>query len=133
LEVELALLKYVLLALFVLSIPVAVATPAPDAPLPRERVTFDYLMEACSDIGDSALGRGKIPFFDCHSYIYGVLDGYLLARALLPNNKRACFPSDLTPWQVMQALLPLLRSRNYGPQPASLVVIDTLRAKYPCR
>ena len=89
-------------------------------------------MEACADIGDPALSGGKIPFFDCHSYIYGVIDAYLLTRESIPKSNRACFPADLAPWQVMQELWPLLRSTKFGPEPAAPIIVATLRKKYPC-
>jgi len=123
--------RYFLLAFF-LATSASNAAPSPDAPLPRREVSFDYLMEACSDIGDPAARYGDIPFFDCHSYIYGVLDTYLIASASIPKKSRACFPQGLAPWQVMRELLPLLSS-NTNRGPAAPIIIATLRKKYPCK
>jgi hypothetical protein len=108
------------------------AAPSSVAPTPRRQVSFDFLMEACADIGDPASARGAVPFFDCHSYIYGVMDAYVLARTSIPKSDRACFPANLAPWKVMLELWPLLKTTKFGPEPAAPIIIATLRKKYPC-
>ena len=95
----------------------------------REQVTVDFLYEACSVVGETA--HGKVPHFDCESYVYGVLDAHVATRDQLPKSQRACFPAALPPWQALEEALPLIdahRSRTAAP-----FLIEALRQKYPCK
>ncbi|QIP54872.1 hypothetical protein [Hafnia alvei] len=70
---------------------------------PRAKVTLDYWGESCDiDMGDPVLKGGIIPYFDCQSYIYGILDAYISIRDFIPKKERVCFPKNITPWQVLQ-------------------------------
>lgn len=64
---------------------------------PRAKVTLDYWGEACSiDMGDPVLRGGVIPYFDCQSYLYGMLDAYLSVSKFIPKNQRVCLPINIT-------------------------------------
>lgn len=96
----------------------------------RESVTIDYLFESCTVIGETA--GGMIPYFDCESYIYGVLDAHLAVRDSLKAKDRACFPADIAPWQVYEKILAAIPQTQWG-KPAAPLIIDALRVKYPCQ
>jgi hypothetical protein len=107
--------------------PLPAATPL-DRKAPRETVTVDFLLEACSVVGETA--HGMIPHFDCESYLYGVLD----AQAALAANSggaSTCVPETLAPWQVYEVLLaaPIPEARRG--EPAALLILERLRAG-PC-
>jgi hypothetical protein len=102
-------------------------------PTPRETVTVDYLYEACAGTGDPASARGLIPYFDCQSYVYGVLDAYLSVREALPLGNRACFPSSLSPWQAIEFGRVLLDDPSNGPKVAGPALITILAKTYPCK
>ena len=102
---------------------------------PRRTVTLEYLYESCAGRGDT--GGGDIPYFDCETYVYGVLDSYILIRPSMPVSQRACFPTNLPPWLALEIAEPMLfgakSGKGDGSAPAALKIIDALRKKYPCR
>lgn len=100
-----------------------------DTRYPRDVVTVDFLYETCSVVGETA--RGKIPFFDCESYVYGVLDAYLSTRPYIPEDQRACIPSDLPPWKVLEDARPLI-DEGQESRTAAPALMEALRKKYPC-
>lgn len=95
----------------------------------RSKVTVDYLYEACAAVGQTA--RGTIPYFDCRSYVHGVLDSYLAVQAGLPAPQRACFPPAITPEEVLDIGRGPLADR--GTEIAAPALIDELRKAYPCK
>jgi hypothetical protein len=108
---------------------VALAINPSDTRYPRHSVTVDYLYEACSVVGDTA--KGDIPYFDCESYVYGVLDAYLKMRESIPKANRACFPVDIEPWRVLEMANP--KPGTYPrSETAGAFLIDYLRKRYPC-
>lgn len=107
----------------------AAATTPWEARDPHRTVTVDYLYEACSEIGTTA--KGDIPYFDCESYVYGVLDAYAKLRAGIPMKRRACFPEDIEPWRVLEMANPKPGTYNRR-QTAASFLIDFLRKRYPC-
>jgi hypothetical protein len=117
---------------FVLALVPALAfatNPWVDTRYPHQAVTVDSLYEACSVVGETA--RGDIPYFDCESYVYGVLDAYLKVRGNIPKAQRACFPANIEPWRVLKAADPPVDGRT-GKLNAATYLIDSLRRLYPC-
>jgi hypothetical protein len=104
--------------------------PAVATPQARNDVTVNFLYEACAVIGQTA--RGMIPHFDCHSYVYGVLDTYLAVRLSLPQAERVCFPASLAPWQALKDAQPFVDWKRQGAMSAGPVIINALRNTYPC-
>ncbi|MCZ8868352.1 hypothetical protein OM361_22965 [Escherichia albertii] len=110
---------------------------------PRRDVTLDYWDESCSlDMGDPDKKGGIIPYFDCQSYLYGMLDAYISIRNYIPKEQRACFPDKITPWQVLQDtkyVFVVSPGRNEfrkpynGDNTAFVEIIKELHKKYPCK
>lgn len=109
---------------------------------PRGKVTLDYWGESCDiDMGDPVLKGGTIPYFDCQSYIYGILDAYISIRDFIPKKERVCFPKNITPWQVLQDTQYIdlsddkitLRKPYNGFNTAAVEIIKELHKKYPCK
>ncbi|EAA7111043.1 hypothetical protein EWJ91_23140 [Salmonella enterica subsp. enterica serovar Ouagadougou] len=94
----------------------------------RKTVTVAFLYEACSSIGETR--GGMIPWFDCESYVYGVLDSYISIRDTIPKKQRACFPVNLAPWEALN--LSLKHEYSKWNRVASTVLIENLREQYPC-
>ena len=105
------------------------ATTPSDTHNPRREVTVDYLYESCSAVGETA--HGDIPYFDCESYVYGVLDGYAKVRDQIPKSSRSCFPEKIEPWRVLEMANPKTSSYNRS-QTAASFLIDFLVKRYPC-
>ena len=104
-------------------------TPWIDTKSPRADVTVDGLYEACSVVGETA--HGDIPYFDCESYVYGVLDAYTKVSSRLPKAERACFPERIEPWRVLEMANPKPGTYSKS-QTAAAFLIDFLRKRYPC-
>jgi len=108
--------------------PAAQAATPLDTRHPRETVTVDFLLEACSVVGETA--HGMIPHFDCESWLYGLLD----TQAARPAGARTvCAPADLAPWQAYEKLwtAPLADARRG--EPAAVWVLEQLQSAWPCR
>jgi hypothetical protein len=99
-----------------------------EAHRPREKVTVNFLYETCSVVGET--GGGMIPFFDCESYVYGVLDTYVKLKQSIPKAQRACFPELIPPWKVLEEARSELDSK--GEDIAAPALIEAMRKKYPC-
>jgi hypothetical protein len=115
--------------LLLVSVTSSCARNPSEAHNPREKVTVDSLYEACGVVGETA--KGEIPFFDCESYVYGVLDSYIAIRPMLPLEQRACFPVSMPPWKVLEEAR-AQGVENNGSEVAGPALIETLRKKYPC-
>lgn len=118
-----------LLILLGLALRAEAGTPWVDTRYPRKDVTLIFLFEACSNVGMTS--KGQIPYFDCESYVYGVLDTYLSIRSNIALNERACFPATLPPWRALEIAEPLMLGEKSA-QPAGPVIIDALRKEFPC-
>jgi len=71
-------------------------------------------------------------YFDCESYVYGVLDAYLAVSEIIPKQQRACFPRAIEPWRVLEDVRELLENGN-GENIAGQAIIKALVIKYPCK
>jgi hypothetical protein len=118
-----------LIVLFLVLPLIATAATSPRHRSVRDSISVDFLLEACSNVGGTALG--KIPYFDCDSYIDGVLDAYSLSKQYIPRDKQACFPETLSPAQVLSDAWHL--DIHLGPKKAAPILIDMLIKKYPCQ
>jgi hypothetical protein len=96
---------------------------------PRREVTVDYLYESCSAVGETA--HGDIPYFDCESYVYGVLDAYVKVRDKVTKSSRSCFPEKIEPWRVLEMANP--KPGTYDrTQTAASYLIEFLKKRHPC-
>ena len=119
-------MRHAVVALLALGVAIAHAQTPLDTRHKRESVTLDFFLEACTVVGKTA--HGKIPHFDCESYLYGVLDAQLAARVAA----RTCFPERIAPWEVYRELdTPITASQRK--QPAADFIVSVLRKKYPCK
>jgi hypothetical protein len=121
---------YATVASLALGVAIAHAQTPLDTRHKRESVTLDFFLEACTVVGKTAYG--KIPHFDCESYIYGVLDSQLAGRASSTGAARTCFPAPIAPWEVYRELDTTITS-GQRKQPAADVIVGVLRKKYPCK
>lgn len=119
------LVSSALVCLALLNGPYAHAVGPTDTKHPKQLVSGDFFMEACTVVGETA--HGMIPHFDCESYIYGVLDALSLSRSL------PCLPKQLAPWQVYEALLSSSPSSAARQHHAAALIVSALGKKYPCK
>ena len=91
------LLKTLLLARVLGIVPFSAAMASEVQPNAAYDIDSDFLAEACTVIGQTAYG--KIPYFDCYSYFYGILDSYRTVANSPPASQRICMPDKLTPNQ----------------------------------
>jgi hypothetical protein len=123
-------IKYILGCYFLVMSFTCNATNPSETKNPRREVTVDYLYESCSNVGGTA--HGDIPYFDCESYVYGVLDGYNKVRDEIPKSRRSCFPAHIEPWQVLEMANPIPAGNYNRLQSAGSFLIDFLVKRYPC-
>lgn len=98
------------------------------ARLPHHEVSIEYLLESCAVIGKTA--GGKIPHFDCESYVYGVLDSHLQARPHLPKTLQSCHPPSFAPWQVYELII---NEKNLvRTDLAAEAILKVLARRFPC-
>jgi hypothetical protein len=104
-----------------------------DTKYPHKDISIDFLYEACSNVGETA--QGRIRFFDCESYVYGLLDAYVAVRQRIPADQRACFSSNIPPWQILEEVRPLVMNNepNTDKINAGLLIIRALKVLYPCK
>lgn len=95
----------------------------------HETITLDYFMEACTVIGET--GSGLIPYFDCESYLYGIMDTQRVLNASLPPEQQACIPEKLAPWQLYEQIGSVLPDNEWG-NLAAPHITNLLRQKYLC-
>lgn len=123
-------MRRAMVALLALGAAIAHAQTPLDTRHKRESVTLDFFLEACTVVGKTA--HGKIPHFDCESYLYGVLDAQLAARGSAQGAARTCFPERIAPWEVYKELdTPITAAQRK--QPAADFIVSVLRKKYPCK
>jgi Rap1a immunity proteins len=119
----------IFVAFGLLSVELANATNPSETRYPRQTVTVDGLYEACGVVGETA--KGDIPYFDCESYVYGVLDAYIKVSSVIPGADRACFPPRIEPWRVLEMANPKPGTYRKD-QSAASFLIDFLKKRYPC-
>jgi alkylhydroperoxidase/carboxymuconolactone decarboxylase family protein YurZ len=88
-------------------------------------------MEACADPGGGE--RGMIPYFDCQSYVLGVVDSYRLLKDNIAKEKQMCLPENVTTREIVKLIYITYRQEPF-PQnrSASDVILEVLKKKYPC-
>lgn len=94
-------------------------------------IKIDFLMEACADPGGGE--RGMVPYFDCQSYVLGVVDSYRLLRNSIAKEKTVCLPENVTTREIVKLIYSTYRQEPF-PQNrgAADVILEVLRKKYPC-
>jgi len=121
-------MRAAILALIAASSAASAVTPL-EMRNPHQTVTLHYFMEACSIIGQTA--SGVVPYFDCESYLYAVMDTQRALNPSLPAEMQACFPDDLPPWRLWASIGPDISVSGWT-KPAAISIARVLRQEYPC-
>lgn len=121
-----ASLQALLLAAF--CSPVMARTPI-DIGNARQTISMDYLMESCTVVGETA--GGLVNYFDCESYLYGLLDAQAQLNSQVPPADRICLPPAMAPWQVYDRLARLEGGEDWS-GPAAPIILRVLRQQFPC-
>jgi len=74
--------------------------------------------------------KGDIPYFDCESYVYGILDAYIKVRDGIPR-QQSMLSAEVEPWRVLEIANPK-REATGKTQSAASFLIDFLKNRYPC-
>ena len=139
----------ILLLSLAAALPAAAATPV-DTRHSRETITLEFLMEACSVVGETA--HGMVPHFDCESFLYGVIDAHAAIEATRGDARRSCVGHGIAPWQLyalvddefgddgevagapgFDATGPRYRiARERWNGPAAPLLVEVLENAYPC-
>jgi hypothetical protein len=102
-----------------------------DYPVKPGGIKIQFLLEACAFQGGAE--RGMIPYFDCQSYVLGVVDSYRTIEASIAKEKRICIPENVTTRDILELIW------NAYPQwdvpesrGAADVILEVLKKRYPC-
>jgi hypothetical protein len=110
--------------------PAASARTPIDIANARQTITMDYLMESCTVVGETA--GGLVNYFDCESYLYGLLEAQVELNPALSDGSRACVPASVAPWQIYEQLSGIEQPTGWS-GPAAPIILRELRHRYPCR
>ena len=103
-----------------------------EAPVQPQRLTAQALVNACAASRLSGGGRLKRRF--CDGYVSGVEEAARLLPQLQQMDALCCASPDITARQLSEAFLRYAGRLDKAAlqKPAAEVVVDALRAAYPC-
>ncbi len=103
-----------------------------DYPAKPSAVKLQFFLEACAVPGQTE--RGMIPYFDCQSYVLGVIDAYRKVKNTIPKQEQICIPDNITTREILESIWKKYPNWNVPEQrDASEVVLEVLRDKFLCR
>ena len=71
-------------------------------PAKPDGVKIQFFLEACAVPGETA--NGMIPYFDCQSYVLGIIDSYRLLKSSSPKENQICLPENITTREVLELI-----------------------------
>src|ERR1035437_7108855 len=71
-------------------------------PANPDGIKIQFFFESCAVPGETA--RGMIPYFDCQSYMLGVVDTYRQLKSSTSKSKQMCLPSNITTKDVLELI-----------------------------
>ncbi len=98
----------------------------------KEAIKIQFFLEACSVPGETQ--HGMVPYFDCQSFVLGVVSTYRQVNFQLPKESQLCIPESLTTKNLLELILK--KYPNWGIKEerlASEVIIETLKINYFCK
>jgi hypothetical protein len=93
-------------------------------------ITADFLLETCSVPGQTAYGM--IPFFDCQSYVMGLIDSARTNREADGDHARICLPPAFTASDALRLLEGQYNREQEGERRASDLLLTAMEAEYHC-
>jgi hypothetical protein len=94
-------------------------------------VKIQFFLEACAVPGETA--RGMIPYFDCQSYVLGVIDTYRQLKYSVPKSISMCIPPDVTTKDVLELVWKQYPNWSvHESRQASEIILEVLNVRFPC-
>jgi Rap1a immunity proteins len=94
-------------------------------------IKIQFLLEACAFQGGGE--KGMIPYFDCQSYVLGVVDSYRLLRDSVAKEKRTCIPENVTTRDILELIWNAYPNWDIPEsRGAADVILEVLKKRYPC-
>jgi hypothetical protein len=100
-------------------------------PAKPDAVKIQFFLEACAVPGETA--RGMIPYFDCQSYVLGIIDGYRLLKSSSPKDSQICLPESITTREVLELIWKTYPNWEIAEnRQAGEVILEVLRKEFRC-
>jgi len=94
-------------------------------------IKIQFFLEACSVPGETKFGM--VPYFDCQSFVLGVVGTYRQVNSQLPKSSQLCIPESLTTKNLLELILKKHPNWNIKEERlASEVILETLKSNYSC-
>lgn len=95
-------------------------------------IKIQPFLESCFATGETA--RGAIPYFDCQSYVLGVIDASRNVKSSASKSRGLCLPSEITTKDVIDLIWDKYPNWDVpAHRKASAVILEVLGEKYPCK
>ncbi len=103
-----------------------------DYPAKPGSVKIQFFLEACAVPGETE--RGLIHYFDCQSYVLGIIDVYRKVKDTIPKREQICVPDNITTRDVLESIWKKYPNWNVEEKrDASDVILEILKDKYLCQ
>ena len=94
-------------------------------------IKVQFFLEACSVPGKTKFGM--VPYFDCQSFVLGVVSTYRQLNSQLPKSNQLCIPESLTTKNLLELILKQYPNWSIKEERlASEVILETLKSNYSC-
>jgi hypothetical protein len=95
-------------------------------------IKIHVFLESCAVPGESA--RGMIPYFDCQSYVLGVIDTRRQLNPLIPDSEKICLPTNITTKDVLELIWKQYPNWDIPEsRQASEVILEVLQKEFSCK
>jgi len=102
-----------------------------DYPARPDAVKIQFFLEACAVPGESE--RGMMPYFDCQSYVLGIIDGYRLLKSSSPKDRQICLPESITTREVLELIWKSYPNWEIAEhRQAAEVILEVIRKEFQC-
>jgi hypothetical protein len=97
----------------------------------KDAIKIQFFLEACSVPGETKFGM--VPYFDCQSFVLGVVSAYRQVNSQLPKPNQLCIPESLTTKNLLELILKQYPNWNIKEERlASEVILEALKSNYSC-
>lgn len=95
-------------------------------------IKIQFFLEACAVPGETA--NGMIPYFDCQSYVLGIIDSYRLLKSSSSREFQICLPENITARDVLELIWEKYPNWEIpAHRQATEVIFEVLQKNFGCR
>lgn len=95
-------------------------------------IKIQFFLEACAVPGETE--KGMVPYFDCQSYVLGIIDAYRKIKDLTPEKNQICIPENITTKDVLELIWKAYPNWDVpAERDAGDVIFEVLKKEFPCK